>query len=437
VRSVASISASPEQRRRQGEKAVDHFTAQLHRPFGKIETLEELAPAIHAIRVYLKLGMSERAAEMYANKGVGFALRFNLEAYNEILELLRPLFPNGWGRRPEVDDEKAAFLAAAAGDAFLGKHHFADAEQAYSTAIMAALSAEDWPFLKRMIGSFSVLENDRFSLCRAWRLYCLLCAFEQAYNQSGCETFDTFSGMILIAAKIGSLELVTEYKNKFGSEWTNDSRGQLYGAGLLFWQDQDPRLQIEGALLSAEEIQDRFAIRNLLDLRGLWHARKEEWLQARDAFEEAVHLARERNLSDAISETGLALAKYHLGQLPEVEEEVERLAQLRRTNHYNLALLCKAIGDLAQAKHHARAAYKQYWGDGEPYVFRYWLERTIELLHQLGEPIPQLPPFDPAKVQPYPWEAEVQAAIDRLNAEKAAKAASAAADEGADSAQED
>jgi tetratricopeptide (TPR) repeat protein len=206
---------------------------------------------------------------------------------------------------------------------------------------------------------------------------------------------------------------------------------------LLFWQDQDPRLQIEGALLSAEEIQDRFAIRNLLDLRGLWHARKEEWLQARDAFEEAVHLARERNLSDAISETGLALAKYHLGQLPEVEEEVERLAQLRRTNHYNLALLCKAIGDLAQAKHHARAAYKQYWGDGEPYVFRYWLERTIELLHQLGEPIPQLPPFDPAKVQPYPWEAEVQAAIDRLNAEKAAKAASAAADEGADSAQED
>jgi hypothetical protein len=148
-------------------------------------------------------------------------------------------------------------------------------------------------------------------------------------------------------------------------------------------------------------------------------------------------LARERNLMEAGPETGLALAKYHLGELPDAREEAQRLAQLREPAHYTLAWLWRAIGDVAQARHHARAAYKQYWGDGEPYVFRYWLDRTIELLHVLNEPISQPPPFDPAKVQPYPWEAEVQAAIDRLNAEKAAKAANAAADAGTDPASGD
>jgi len=37
---------------------------------------------------------------------------------------------------------------------------------------------------------------------------------------------------------------------------------------------------------------------------------------------------------------------------------------------------------------------------------------------ELGEPEPQLPPFDPSKVKPVPYEAEIRAAITRLKAEK-------------------
>ena len=45
--------------------------------------------------------------------------------------------------------------------------------------------------------------------------------------------------------------------------------------------------------------------------------------------------------------------------------------------------------------------------------------RCKAILKELGELEPQLPPFDPAKVRPIPYEAEIRAAIAKLKAEKA------------------
>jgi hypothetical protein len=70
---------------------------------------------------------------------------------------------------------------------------------------------------------------------------------------------------------------------------------------------------------------------------------------------------------------------------------------------------------------HALAAYKAAWADGEPYVFRYALNKARALLEQLGAEIPDLPPYDPAKDEKLPWEDEVAAAIERLRAEKEAE----------------
>jgi hypothetical protein len=80
-----------------------------------------------------------------------------------------------------------------------------------------------------------------------------------------------------------------------------------------------------------------------------------------------------------------------------------------------------ALGDLEQAKHHALAAFRWAWADGDPYVNRYELTKTTELLQQMGVPIPQLPPYDPAKDEPYSWETDVRAAIERFRAENEEK----------------
>ncbi|MBP85886.1 MAG: hypothetical protein CMJ64_04080 [Planctomycetaceae bacterium] len=72
-------------------------------------------------------------------------------------------------------------------------------------------------------------------------------------------------------------------------------------------------------------------------------------------------------------------------------------------------------------KRHALAAYKWAWADGEPYVNRYELTKTTELLQQMNVPIPNLPPYDPAKDEPFPWKADVRAAIEKIRARKEAK----------------
>ena len=91
-------------------------------------------------------------------------------------------------------------------------------------------------------------------------------------------------------------------------------------------------------------------------------------------------------------------------------------------------MLWRALGDHAQARHHALAAYQEAWGQGEPYVFRYGLNKATELLRDLQVPLPDLPPYDPADDPPFPRGAEVNAAIAQLHAEREAKSAGGPAD---------
>ena len=63
---------------------------------------------------------------------------------------------------------------------------------------------------------------------------------------------------------------------------------------------------------------------------------------------------------------------------------------------------------------HAKAAYRDAWADGEPYVRRHALDRAKTLLLQLGEDIPALPAYDPAQHPKKSWEDEIAAAITEL-----------------------
>lgn len=74
-----------------------------------------------------------------------------------------------------------------------------------------------------------------------------------------------------------------------------------------------------------------------------------------------------------------------------------------------------------QAKNCALNTYRWAWGEGPPYIHWYTLERSKALLRELGEPEPQLPSFDPSKVKPVLYEAEIRAAIARLRANKEAR----------------
>jgi tetratricopeptide (TPR) repeat protein len=191
-----------------------------------------------------------------------------------------------------------------------------------------------------------------------------------------------------------------------------------------FWQGTMQEGHLAAASSLAEKDNNRATLREVHQLRGAWLLERREWELAAASFQEAVRMARERRLLDEQSEAGLALAKLHLQQLgthDEARQEAERLAGQRAPAHRYLAMLWLAIGNAAEAEKHALAAYKWGWADGEPYVDRYELSKTIELLREMSVPIPSLPPYNPAKDQPFPWEATVRAAIAKLRATKAAR----------------
>ena len=138
--------------------------------------------------------------------------------------------------------------------------------------------------------------------------------------------------------------------------------------------------ELDHALHLAGDGRNRSGVRNLLGLRGAWLADRGDWASA------AASLAALRDPAD----------------LP-------------------LAEFWQALGDTPRATDHALATYRWAWADGEPYVHRYELDHATELLKALGAEIPTLPAYDPAADPPLPFEAQVEAAIERLRAEKNAR----------------
>ena len=68
-------------------------------------------------------------------------------------------------------------------------------------------------------------------------------------------------------------------------------------------------------------------------------------------------MAREANAVDAMAETQIVLARFHLGQLADKGREAQTLAGAKRPANQALAELWLAIGDHEQAKKHALASY--------------------------------------------------------------------------------
>jgi hypothetical protein len=429
VRGVAAGGMKAEDKERYGQSVVDHFSAQPHSPYEQAKSLEDLSSGLHVVRTLLKLGHFQQAADAYIGD-LSTALLINLEAYADILSLLRPFFPAGWGTLPEnVRPRIAGYLTNEAAIALRHCGEPLESLAAYGAAIRADWEAERWNLVCIGLNNISILLVARNLLAKAHRIDSL--ALDLATTLDDAENL--FRSRLFIfyhQSRIGqwqAAETAWRQLDPMGRNWSRaiyrQGLAEEYFAHARFWQGAMKEEHLTAAATLAEQDNNRLTLRRLHSLRGDWRLEQHDYPLAADSFQEAVRMARERRLVDEGSETGLALAKFHLGQLTgdDVRGEAERLAQMRQPAHRYLAMLWLAIGDAGKAKRHAIAAYKWAWADGEPYVNRYELTRTTELLQQMKIPVPTLPPYDPAKDEPFAWEADVRAAIEKLRAEKEAE----------------
>jgi hypothetical protein len=328
-----------------------------------------------------------------------------------------------------VDADTANFLASNGALALNNCGENKQAIGAHAVSLKVSLEGEDRHNSRVNLFNISDSLTDQNRLAQTLRVSALAHDFASASE----DTEHVFIARLQLFAHQSRLgqwseaEATWQLLDPMGRQWSRFTyrRGdaEWVFAQSKFWQGRLQEEQISTAATLAEQDHNRFTLRGLHKLRGIWRLEQGVWALAALSFTLAVSMAREARLVDATSESGLALAKVQLRELTgeEARSEAQRLAQLRRPAHRSLGRLWQILGDLDQAKHHALAAYTWAWADGEPYVNRYELTKTTELLHELGVPIPNLPPFDPAKNEPFPWEAEVHSAIEKLRAEKAAK----------------
>jgi tetratricopeptide (TPR) repeat protein len=430
VRGVAAGTMKTEETTRCGQHVIDHFSSLPHQPYEQAQTIEDVATALQVVRTLLKLGRFQDAADAYSG-GLSDALLFNLEAYAETLSLLRPLFPSGWDKVPEnLDTWSGSFLVNIVAMALddLGEHE--TALTAYSASLIFELGREDWRKAHVRLSNIAVCLMSQNQLAMMHRINML--NHDLAVTIENKEVlFRSLFSLFFYQSLFGQWsEAATTWQtlDPMGRSWRREvyrqGEAEYWFAVNQFWQGKLQEVHLSTTEQLARKDGNRAILRYIYLLRGEWRLEQREWALAAESFHEALSMARERGLADAESETGLALAKFHLGLFHSTDEarhEAERLSALREPAHQYLAMLWRDIGDLAQAEKHALAAYKWAWADGEPYVRRYELDKATELLREMNFPIPNLPPYDPAKDEPFPWEADVRKAIEKLRAEKAAK----------------
>jgi len=442
VRGVAAGSLKPEEQQRYGQKVVDHFNTMPRSSYATARSMEEVESGLQVVRTLLKLGHFQRAADAFAGD-LANALLSNLEANVEVLSVVRPFFPMGWNCLPvEVELETGLALTNVSALALANCGEVKQAIMIHSSTIPHVLSNQTFSQIVKTFLLSGNIKNLTNSLFDHGRLAAALRLIEISHDmetilvtEKDNDIFLNLLNRFFFQSALAQWPAAAEtwrLLDLMGRKWRRNNYRQGY-AEILFARAQFCQGHLQEEHLStaanlAEQDHNRFIIRSVYTLRGDWRLEQGAWAQAAASFSQAVAMAREVRRVDEGSETGLALAKVHLHQLTgdEARSEAQRLAQLRdiadrsQANRY-LARLWQALGELNQAKHHALAAYTLSWADGEPYVFRYGLTKATELLHELGVPLPNLPPYDPAKDEPFPWEADLRAFIATCRADQAAK----------------
>jgi hypothetical protein len=427
VRGIAAGALRPEEKDRYGQRVVDHFSAQTHRPYREAETLEDVRAGVHVVRTLLKMGRYQQACEAYGGH-LAEALSFNLEAYADVLSLLRPFFPQGWATLPKaVDEFGGVFLANNAAIALQMVDELTESSAAYGAALAGVLRTADW--FNVCVGMQNISETLRAQNHLAQEERCLLWNLNLATVRDDKERiFYARQYRFAQLASIGQwadAKVMWDLLDPMGRNWSRTvyrpGDAEYLFAEFLFWRGDLSDEHLAHAEQLANAGKNRGIVRFLHGLRGEWCLERGEWALAAESLREAVSMARAIGQHDAVAETRLALARFQLGQLADPRREAEQLANARRPSHRDLADLWLAIGDREQATKHALAAYKWAWADGEPYVHRYELNKARALLEKLGVTIPNLSPYDPAKDEKLPWEDDVAAAIAKLRAEKEGK----------------
>ena len=395
--------------------------------FLKVNSFEDLAPAIELYNSLIGLGLYNEAFTIFSTRLYGDAL-YRLSASRECAELLEMLFDKGHDYLPHL--RGAARQAAALsvlGLAYDLRGLPGQAAPLYSRSTLV---------FERTGTAVNVCANKN-NLASALRLAGALRESEAAARQA-----------LLLARRLGLRLLQTDSLSWLGL--TLSTRG--VSDDPITALSRALRISVVLSRRVSEGIARVFLAQHCLYFGDLAAARR----YAEDAFELARHRSYRRfkvraarrqgeaaaGLNDfATAEERLHHALTYAHIVNFVEEELPALvalAELRRRQgdlgaarelldevweaaergpyrlfHADarnvLAQVERDAGNHTKAVEAATRAYELAWCDGPPFAYHWGLEKARALLKELGAGEPVLPPFDESKYEPMP-EVEIDPA---------------------------
>jgi hypothetical protein len=423
VRGIAAGRMAGDETRKLGQKVVDYFSNQSHDPWVNAETLEDVASGLQVVRVLLHMLRYEEALRVYQGD-LAAALRFNLNAYAEIQALLRPFFSNGWDGESVplralnlsyVLNEAALSLSTAVPDQaqrLLERKFALDIRESYTRQLGIGLQ------------NFAIASLHANRLAEWARLLSLGRQIAETMEDDA-QVFLSKLDLLMLSVECGNRKTADRLWRKI-DRMGHDLARALYRPGdAEIWRTADlfyrGKLTEEFLTLAetlARGARNRQAIRELHYRRGLWYMTRNEPARAVDSLVQAIRMAREVGIEHVDCEAWLALARRRAGEDGDAHGDAERLSKAEDNAALAVAELWHALGERDRAVKHALRTHRWAVADGEPYVHRYYLDRTRALLADLGAELPKVPRYDPSKTTPYPWEQDVRAFIDRLRAKR-------------------
>lgn len=419
VRRYAFEALTTEDQKGAFDRIRDYFAAQIPENLEDIHDISQLNQSLEIYHALIGAGRLDDAAAFYEER-LGSVLKDNLATYHPIIELLTPLFVDGLDALPRVTDLR--LKSACLNDLASVLKYIGQNERALNlkgVMLKLDLEREDFSDLGVSLLNYGLSLSDDAQLARAHHEFSLALELAEAVGDD--------NGLAM-----AHLRLFESYIDM--GDWASaEAHYKAFNAKPLinqyaFWQGYaeckyaymqilcglDGIAALDRAEVFIRQFQNSLG-RILQGLRGAVALQAGEFEKAILYFNEVITRSRVAGINFDYLLNNLAYIHAAQGRRDEA------LALLEETENKpagSAAEVYWTLGDREQARNYALEAYEDAWADGPPYISWWELERAKKVLDDLGEPYPDMPPFDPAKIEPIPYEDEIRALIEKLKAEK-------------------
>jgi tetratricopeptide (TPR) repeat protein len=386
------------------------------------QDVADLRRTLELCHAFLNSGQPDEALLLYRDR-LNDPLRLALGAYATIVELLSPLFTQGFDQPPALHTVRdQSYAANMLGHAFSNLGQQSQVKRLLAVCIRLSLQERHARNVAASLDNLGIILRETGQLVAAERALQLSLAVAHAINDRG-GVDEAYHYLLALYSTTGAWKQgEAAYAALQGSPEVLIKTAPfdfIHAARLRWGQGQNPVPLLTEALSRAREKRFLYAEREAQRLAGEVAFARRDFAQAQEAWQEAHAIAQRQ---------GTPLGPYFadLARLHAAQQEGPRAKALLTEA---LALggpmvtlaaveVYTALGEPTEAKHYVEAPYHEAWADGPPYAFHHELGRIRTALKTLGLPEPELPPFDPACIPPLPHEAETRAFIAELQCEQ-------------------